>query len=509
MRLIILGFDGFTPELAFPWARAGLLPNLARLMERGAWGPLRSVVHPITPAAWTSMLTGVNPGRHGVYDFGVRQHDSYELRLTDSRDIACDDIFDILSAHGLRVGAFNIPLSYPPRRTNGFMVTGMHTPTLDDGCWPPGLAGQIRGIRPDYRVDVMSYWYEDLRVFYREVSKMLEARTSVALDLWKRHRPDLFFAVFVAADRVQHALWRRCFPTGTPAVPFHGASMEILEIYKALDEALGLFLDVLGEDETLMVVSDHGFGPLEKDVFLDRYLEVAGLLRFHQRGGRRRNGRITIRDIDWSRTRAYSYGLFGNIYLNQRGREPRGIVNPGRDRDDTLEEVASVLREIRDPEDGERIVDHVLRGDLLYRGPATGHAPDLVVIMRNYAYITRGGREVDGARFVAEPGVNHTGNHRLDGVFGIVGPKIQPAGDIGVTSIMDIAPTAMAILGLRQHELLDGVVVPEVSCSCQPENMSVEYPAEDRLRVTPQGISQPDPDDRVLRDRLRAMGYLS
>ena len=509
MRLVILGFDGLTPELAFPWARAGLLPNLARLMEQGAWGPLRSVVHPITPAAWTSMLTGVNPGRHGVYDFGVRQLGSYELRLTDSRDIACDDIFDILSAHGLRVGAFNIPLSYPPRRTNGFMVTGMHTPTLDQGCWPPGLARRIREIRSDYRVDVMSYWYEDLQVFYREILGMLEARTSVALELWKRHRPDLFFAVFVAADRVQHALWRRCFPTGIPAIPFHGASAEILKIYQALDEALGLFLDELGEDETLMVVSDHGFGSLEKDVFLDRYLEVAGLLRFHRRGGRRGKGRITIRDIDWSRTRAYSYGLFGNIYLNQLGREPRGIVNPGRDREDTLEEVASVLHEIRDPDDGGRIVDHVLRGDLLYRGPATSSAPDLVVIMRDYAYITRGGREVDGARFVAEPGVNHTGNHRLDGVFGILGPQVRPVGKIGVISLMDIAPTALALLGLRSRMPLDGVVAKEILESCRSENTPIESTAEDRIRQPLQRVSQSEPDDRVLRDRLRAMGYLS
>lgn len=508
MKAVVLGFDGWTPDLAFPWAEAGLLPNLARVMRQGAWGSLRSVVHPITPAAWTSMITGVNPGCHGVFDFGTRREGSYDLRLVDSRDIRCPDLFQLLGCQDRSVAAFNIPLSFPPRPVRGVMVTGMHTPELAQGCHPPALAGEIKHLRPDYAIDVMSYWYDDIDLFTHEVFQMLDARREVALNLWERYRPDLFFAVFVAADRIQHALWKTCFPSGKACEPFKGAGKQILEVYRALDDALGAFLASLREDEVLFLVSDHGFGSLDKDVFLDRYLEDAGLLRFHRGSSRPDAQRRSVRDIDWSKTRAYSHGMFGNVYINRVGREPQGIVKPGPDCAQVAEEVAQLMASIRDPDDGQPLVDHALPGPALYRGEALDLAPDLVVIMRDYACMTRGGRELDGDRFVARPGVNHTGNHRLDGVLGIYGAGVAAGVALPVRSLMDLFPTLVARLGAKMQAPCDGIPIREAfsNATATPSSRQISRPRPcPQTRTRP--ASSPDGRTAVVR-RLRALGYL-
>ena len=453
MRVLVLGFDGFTPELAFGWAREGLLPHLGYLMGLGAWGSLRSVVHPITPAAWTSMITGTNPGRHGIYDFGARCTDSYRLRLTTSLDNRVPDMFEILSRNGKTVGSVNIPLSFPPRPVRGLMVTGMHTPRLELGCYPEALAGEIRRVVPEYMIDAMSYNYDDRQRFLEHAYGMLEARAELAHHLWSNYPLDLLFVVFVAADRIQHALWRESFPGGKPSSDGEGEG-EVYKVYRALDDVLGSFVYDLRDDDVLFVVSDHGFGPLYKDVFIDRYLEAAGLLRFVQRSDSR--PMRSAHGIDWHRTLAYSHGMFGNVYINLAGREPEGVVQPGREYARVVDRTARALEKCLDPEDGLPLVDHVLHKDDLYSGQASDAAPDLVVIMRDYACMARGGRELHGNAFVSAPLVAHTGNHRLDGCLAVAGAGVRPGLSLPCSSIMDVFPTVMSLLGTRPDVVPDG-----------------------------------------------------
>ena len=529
MKVVILGFDGYSPDLAFRWADQGRLPSLRAMMARGAWGPLRSVIHPITPAAWTSMVTGTNPGRHGIYDFGVRCEGRYEPRLATSRDCREPNMFDLLSRAGRRVGAFNVPLSYPPSGVNGFMVTGMHTPHLEAGCYPRALAAEIRRVAPDYSIDVMSYWYEQNEAFVADIYRMLEARRKAALHLWRRYRPDLFMAVFVAADRIQHALWAESFPPPEePGGDTDGG--EVFRAYKALDDILGEFLDELAEEDALFLVSDHGFGPLHKDVYLNTFLEQAGFLvthpkkssghsdwrryvpNLHRRFTASGSDDATLRTIDWSRSQAYSHGMFGNVFINTAGREPAGIVKPGPDLEATTRRVADELTRFLDPEDGHPVVDHVLRGREIYRGPATAQAADLVLIMRDYAYMTRGGREFDGGKLVSAPKVNHSGNHRLDGCLVVAGGDVPQNGRLPSASIMDICPTVLGLLGATIPATIDGVPLREAFpghrfSSLRQAVSSRESPPEIFRRSPAEEILQPD-ESATIESRLRGLGYL-
>ena len=120
--IFVLGIDGATPEIVFPLAGSGHLPNFRRMMEQGVWGRLRSTIHPLTPQAWATFVTGVNPGKHGIFDFGVRRPGSYFLELVNSTHRRAPGLWSRVCEAGMTAGTMNIPLSYPPEKFQGFSV---------------------------------------------------------------------------------------------------------------------------------------------------------------------------------------------------------------------------------------------------------------------------------------------------------------------------------------------------------------------------------------------------
>jgi len=550
-KVVVLGIDGGTLSLVGPWARRGELPNLARLIATGASGALRSTMHPLTPQAWTSFLTGVNPGKHGVFDFGRRREGSYELTLTDALCRRAPAIWSYLEPHGLTTGLINIPLTFPLAPVHGFQISGMHTPVLEEAVGPKSLLQEIREVAPDYQIDVMSPWYAEMDSFLADVQRMTVDRSKVAVHLYQKYRPDLMILVLVAVDRVSHALYEQMSHPehhncdGRAGWKYSG---EVLRAYKAVDRALGDLLRVLEDDTVVVVMSDHGFGPLKRDVSLNQFLLQRGLMSFSPRkvrprlpvtgvpvgqagrtslealwdGVRRvvpplrwyddrriRQGQIPLElrrweYVDWDRTVAYSHGFFGNVYINLKGREPRGCVDPA-DYIAVRERVARQLEvALTDPDDGDTIIDHVFRKEELYHGPHVDEAPDLVVVMRGYSYITRGGSELSATEVVSAPKVNHTGNHRLDGMLILWGPGMRQGVKLHEASIMDVMPTILDTLGVALPSDLDGRVLTEALE--QPEHLMT---IARRLLVQEEqgGRRLTAAEERLVRRRLRNLGY--
>jgi predicted AlkP superfamily phosphohydrolase/phosphomutase len=536
-RVFIIGIDGAEPTLLYRWAGEGRLSNFRALLDRGAWGRLRSTIHPLTPQAWTSLITGVNPGRHGIFDFGKRARDSYQIELVTSRDRAAP-AFWRFAPPGARVGVANVPLTWPPEPLPGFMVTGMHTPRAADGVWPPEILAELGD---GYRIDVMAHWYEQHDRFLADLFAMHDARHAAFLRLMDHHRPDLSLLVYVAADRVQHALWGALTPAHLDQPGRQGdAGDSIFVTYAALDRALGDWLERVAPDDHLLVVSDHGFGDLRRDVYLNRVLIDAGLLRFDpakvrafdppplppdadvQHTWMHRTApsaeelpgdddliarglcdvrRLNFETVDWSRTVAYSRGLCGNVWLNLVGREPEGVVTAAQIQD-VRRRVREALSAVRDPDDGLPVVDRIVDKEEIYRGPCLDEAPDLLVIMRDYAYTTRGATEFWGREPVGPVVVGHTGNHRQYGVIMAAGPKIQP-GPMPDADILDVLPTVFHLLDWPTPSDLDGRVVTEI---LRPAFRQVRYGAP-----TPAIVR--DPRDFAAQEReailaqLRALGY--
>ncbi len=553
-RVILFGIDGGDLELVEPWARSGELPTLGRLLREGSHGRLRSTIHPLTPQAWSSLLTGVNPGKHGVFDFGRRRPGSYRLMLTDGRARRAPALWDHLAAHGLSCGVINVPLTFPLEPVQGYLISGMHAPSLEQAVHPPELLAEVRRVAPRYRLDVMSPWYADTESFLRDLHEMTEERARLAVHLFRTRPTDVFMLVMVAVDRVCHALW------GQLAHPWrHNRdgrlgwrySREVLRAYQAVDAALGELLAAADEGTRVVVCSDHGFGSLERDVSLNQALLEAGLLSFSPEwvrprlpvvgvapgaAGRtlaeagaallgelarralpplRRRADEALRRgqvppelrrweyVDWSRSVAYSHGLFGNVYLNLRGREPEGCVAP-EDYERTRARVAEALAALTDPDDGASIVDRIYRREELYSGPCLDDAPDLIVVMRSYAYMTRGGRELAQTRVVERPAVQHTGNHRPDGMIVLWGPGIRQAHRLRSAAIVDVLPTVLALLGRSPPEGLDGRVLDEALE--RREHLAL---LARRLVEPATGGTGLAPDEELLvRRRLKNLGYL-
>jgi predicted AlkP superfamily phosphohydrolase/phosphomutase len=537
-RVLVLGIDGAEPALLFRWAEAGRLPNLARLLKRSAYGPLRSTVHPLTPQAWTSLVTGVNPGRHGIFDFGKRAAGSYRVDLVTSRDRRAPAFWQFAPT-GARVGVANVPLTWPPEPLPGFMVTGMHSPSVAESVWPPELVAQLGD---GYQIDTMIHWHEDPGPFLADLFAMFDARHQAFLRLWDKHEPDVALLVYVAADRVQHALWGELTPEHIENPGARGDLGDaIFAVHQRLDAAVGDWLERLGPDDHVLLVSDHGFGSLERDVYLNRILIDAGLLRFdpakvrafvpppapddpapqhawvHRQAptaaslpdddealalGLGDPARLTFDTVDWTRTVAYARGLCGNVWLNLAGREPEGIVTAG-DISGVRDRVRAALLAAIDPRDGKPLADEVIDKESIYHGPSLNDAPDLLVVLRDYAYTTRGATEFWSREAVGPVVVGHTGNHRMNGVFAAAGPKIAP-GKLAGAAIIDVLPTMFHLADWPVPTGLDGVVLTDAMIDSARE-ITPGPPVEAVVRE-PQALAE-EHRAAIVR-RLKDLGYL-
>ena len=365
MKLLIIGIDGATFDLVLPWVEAGHLPNLGRLIGHGVHGDLASTLPPVTSPAWPTFMTGCNPGKHGVFDF--IQPTGSDFSLVNATKIKQPTIWQRLSAAGYRVGVLNVPVTYPPQPVNGFMISGILSPKGGQICYPADLIDRHKAELGDYRIAPNIQFKSGIEEEYIEdIRELIQSHGDWALRLMEDEPVDVMMVHFIALDIMMHALWRfmdHAHPRYQPS-PYEHA---IRDAYKLVDDYIGRMLALIPDETIVMVMSDHGFGPLQKIVNLNIYLyergflklsddamtrikvaafrrgiTPAGVYRVVERVGLQnlatrvsketRNqvvGRfLSFENVDWSRTVAYSMGHVGQIYLNVAGREPHGIVEP-------------------------------------------------------------------------------------------------------------------------------------------------------------------------------------
>lgn len=415
--LLFLGLDGVDPAVVDRLRAGGELPVLSRLAGRGTLRPVASTVPPATCPAWATCLTGVNPGRHGVFDFTVA--DGYEVRFGSPRP-AVPTWLETLGEQGLSVGAIGFPGRLHGRRLSGFHVAGWDTPLETEAglrhVYPPSLYHRIRqecgpdALRFASADEFAARAADDPDRFLAHLAEGLDRRVALALFLARERPVDLLAVHFQAADTAGHHLWPRPGEAGDgEEVP-----PALARAMRFLDAAAGRLLEALAP-AAVVAVSDHGLGPTADLVVslnallaaggfqtrlpapaapLDR---VAALVRGHalhrlpapvrdlalRAAGTLLPGRIESRSrfagIDWTRTAAFSDELTyaPSVRLNVRGREPRGVVAPDRRRQ-IAGDVAAFLRDARRPDGGPLFARVRLREEL-YDGPLADRAPDLLL----------------------------------------------------------------------------------------------------------------------------------
>ena len=559
---MVIGLDGGTFDLIEPWAAEGYLPNLARLMSGGCRGCLASTLQPTTAPAWVTFMTGVNQGKHGLYDFVRRRSDGYNLEVTNASHIGAPTIFDIASQLGCRVISVNVPYTFPPSSVNGVMIGGPFAPTVSrDLVFPPTYFDEFKRVVPDYFIipDYDSRVADPMTVFAGKLLQAIELRERLSLHLLQTETWDLFTVVFRIIDDAQHAYWHcQDAPEGSPAARHRHV---IRDIYQRVDRAIGNVMAQVAADnqerETVVVVmSDHGFGPFRCMINLNRWLAEAGYLRFRtdntgslrrlrsagikqlahvyrsyvpaktramirSRLGARRFNRVKedfesallTSSVAWDQTRAYVLGAGGNIFINLEGREPAGIVKPGAEYERLLQELADGLSALSDPETGNSIVRRVYRREELYSGPFLDQAPDLIIDWKDYAFWGRGRYDSQGTpvfetqRRFDFVGMPLTGSHRPEGVLIVNGPGIRSGTHIEGARLRDLAPTIMGILGLPVPGYMDGSVlhrafVDGAIASTVSDSMSLSTsPPGGEFGYTPE-------EEAEISQHLQDLGYL-
>ena len=544
-RVLVIGLDGGTFDVLDPRIRRGALPNLAALIRRGARGTLRAVVPPVTGPNWVSMMTGVNPGRHGVFDFS--RPAAGGRRIVHAGDIRARTLWSVLHEQRKTIGVFNVPVTFPPAKVNGFMISGFLAPDARSGIsHPPELIDELRRENGEYLLDIdfLDVSREGRERLLRQLLASVEQRGRNALYLMRKYDWDFFMAVFAETDRLFHAFWSLLEPPeGNGAEPADAAARELAErCLAAVDAQVGALCAEAGDEATVLVVSDHGFGPLNGVFYVNRWLADQGLLALKpehtpppRAGGagqalrkagrkldilglrrvlRRPAGRDGWTDrlartfqsfhdrIDWGRTRAYYVAPSAlGIHLNLQGREPHGIVRAD-EAEAVRSQVIAGLRSVRDPATGDPLVTHLFRREEVFSGPYQAESPDLFFFLRGLEVLAS--PDLAAREWFGPAEGKGTGYHRMEGMLIAAGSKVR-AGMIDDAEIIDVMPTVLHALGLSVPDDLDGKVLEELFDPSFREAAPVQF-APAAAWAAAEAALTPEEDAKV-RERLQGLGY--
>jgi predicted AlkP superfamily phosphohydrolase/phosphomutase len=366
-RIIAIGIDGVPYSFAMRQISEGRMPNLARIFQAGTVSPLNSSWPFVSSVAWSSFMTGCNPGKHNIYGFVDRKLNSYDVFLPNSKTMKREPIWCELSKAGREVVVMNVPVTYPPREVNGLMVSCFLSPSLEKATYPKELAARLQQM--GYKIDAdAAIARRSKQDFMAELHHVLERRAAVMFELMDSEPWDFFMSHIMETDRLHHFFWEYMENNDPHWAP------QFYEFYEKVDQILGRVWERVDENTTLIMLSDHGFCTVQKEVYLNHWLRENGWLHLSQP----ENGRPpSIANITAS-SRAYSMDP-GRIFINLRGREPRGSVEPGAEYERVRTQLAEELLQMRDPDTGKPMVKRVLRREDIYHGDSYENAPDLVV----------------------------------------------------------------------------------------------------------------------------------
>jgi len=434
-RLFILGLDGSPLPLLRRYMASGDMPNLARVFEQGSAVEMNSSLPDVSAVAWTSINTGKNPAKHGIYGFVDRKPGANSMEVMTARHVKARTIWELMSDAGRRAVAVNVPLSFPPQHINGVVISDFLATSLAKGVYPTTLLPTLESM--GYRIDTdPRVARESLDAFLDDFKVTADKRAEAVMYLMDREQWDLFMVVFMETDRLHHFLWQYMEEDDPTYGPL------FLDAYRQMDALAGQIIAKLRDDDELIIMSDHGFTTLNQEVFLNVWLEEQGYLHF-EAGGEKNLSSMS------PQTRAYSLDP-GRIYINLAGREPNGQV-AAADAPAILAEISRALATLCDPRTGEAMIKDVYPADQIYAGPQRGRAPDLLVMGQD-GYDMKGtfeSTELTGRGKLV-------GMHKYENAtFFVRGHSIT----VDHASVRDVLPTACRLLDITCPADVDGRVV--------------------------------------------------
>ncbi len=556
-KTLLVGLDAACWDYLTPLLEQGELPNLNGMMQQGTWGTLWSTMPPWTPTAWSSIITGKNPGRHGVFDMLWRQPGTYHFSPTNAGVRKGTPFWKRLNEAGLRVGLVNIPFTYPPESIEGFLVCGFGSPQTAEQLAYPARANE---------------W---LRQNFAEYQPAVPAR------FLRSSGPDQILAAEIEHQAMQVAIscaMAREFPVDVLALnlmlPDHANHKmpdmgRIAAAYHATDEHLGQLLESFQPDNVL-ILSDHGSSRLSGDFLLNAWLRDNGYLIEQEATGAQRSRAInmllmqyfrehrgwsgiaekairrtfreillripeSLQDMAWapinaavpfaqelalltgepnfSKTPVFPGSVYsGLLYLNVMGREPNGIILK-----DHLAEYRAEIRErllsIEEPDSGKPLFTEIYQPGDIYSGPAAAWAPDLILDSFDLGWNIRTSRhrpQVERVRntfFLDVAGRKDHGWHSRDGIFVFAGPAFSSGPQTADGNVMDIPATLLHLHDVPVPDDYDGQVLL-AALSAEERSRPVRYQSGDADQSEGDAEAYSEEEAEELVGHLRALGYL-
>ena len=452
-KLLVVGLDSAAPALVDRWR--GELPTLSGLIERGAYGQMLSTHPPITVPAWTSMMSSRDPGELGVYGFRNRKDHSYDgYSFATSAHVKVPRLWDWLGGAGMHTVVLGVPQTYPPSPVNGEMVTCFLTPSTQSRyTHPPALQAEVEEVTGGYVLDVEDFRTADKAGLLRRVYEKTDKHLALAKHLVRTRPWDFFMLVEMGVDRIHHGFWSHMDPAHPKYEPGNPFEHAIRDYYRHVDAELGELLSLCPRDTLVLVVSDHGAKKMDGGICFNEWLIREGHLRLTD--APTKPTPIARAGIDWSRTRAWGDGgYYGRLFMNVRGREPAGTIDPAdyeRVRSDLIAGIAAIA----DPA-GRTIGSRAYRPEELYR-EVKGVAPDLIVYFGDLDWRSVGAVGMGGIHTFENDTGPDEANHDWRGIFVLstAGAEAPLHGRLADVSIYDVAPTLLRLLG---QPVPDGLV---------------------------------------------------
>jgi predicted AlkP superfamily phosphohydrolase/phosphomutase len=506
-KVLVIGLDGADFDLIEPWIKDGTLPNIRKIYKEGIHGTLKSCFPPGSSPAWKCFSTGKNPGKLDIYSFRVLKSDSYKPSIVNSKSFHEEEIWDIIGKYGLKSGVLYMITTYPPKEINGFMISGILTPSeKHEFTHPKELKKEIYKVA-NYKIKPETNHTWNSKKFMQEHFKDFRIKTKIAKYLMENKEWDFLLIVFQEIDYIQHFMWKHMDKTHPLYTKkgYEEYGHVIKECWKELDRNIGQIIDGLPSYVTLFVMSDHGFGKLDRVFNVNDWLIQEGFLKLNSKtklsllnrfGISKENVRRFLQilklyslilnilprnflkkiadklpsdeggiflenaDIDWQNTMAFSIGdrgPIGQIYFNKKGR-PCGIVPEGKECEILFKKIEQKLYQLKDPNTGKTLEVKVFRPRDLYKG-ALQNAPDMLFAIENMD-ISVNSRIGHKSLFYIEK-IN-SGSHRENGILIVKGPNIKRNKVIYGAEIVDLAPTILHIFNIPIPKDMDGRVLKEL-----------------------------------------------
>jgi len=371
-RVCVVGLDGVPFGLLKRLAEESVMPRTAGIIREGGLRKMRASLPPVSSVSWSCFMTGANPAEHGIFGFTDVSREGYQLRFPTFADVAVPTFWDRLGERGRRCAVINQPATYPAREIPGALVSGFVALQLQKSVWPKTHLPALE--RMGYRIDVDSRKAaEDPDGLLDDLEATLKTRRMAAGYFWKQESWDYFQVVVTGTDRLHHFLWKAVERREDPR---HQRAMDY---YRRIDDFIGGLWDTFHEGrsadregEGFMLLSDHGFSGLKRDLRLNAWLHDNGYLEYAKEDP------ASVADIDPERTRAFALDP-GRVHINARERFAGGCVDAS-EVSGLREEMAAKLRALKF--EGEEAVAHVFTREEAFHGPKQGLAADLVVISR-------------------------------------------------------------------------------------------------------------------------------